>query len=60
MVDGMDGCVVMDGGWVDEVGEGVDECIEEMNECVRVRGGKDDVWSMDCELFCAVERKAVR
>ena len=25
-------------GWVDEVGEGVDECIGEIDECVCVRG----------------------
>ena len=47
-------------GWVNGVGEGVDECIGEVDECVCVRGGTDDVWSMDCELFGAVERKAVR
>ena len=29
-----------------------------MNVCVG--GGTDDVWNMDCELFCAVERMAVR
>ena len=23
-------------------------------------GGNHDVWNMDCELFCAVERRAVR
>ena len=27
---------------------------------MNVGGGTDDVWNMDCELFCAVERRAVR
>ena len=31
-----------------------------MNVWVCGGGVKDDVWNMDCELFCAVERKAVR
>jgi hypothetical protein len=36
----------------------VDEWVDAMDECV-CGGGTDDVWNMDCELFWAVERRAV-
>ena len=64
MVDGMDGCVVMDGRmsvsmrWMNGC-VWVDEWVDAMDECVW-GGETDDVWNMDCELFCAVERRAVR
>ena len=45
----MNGCVCV---WVDEWVDAMDECV--------CGGGTDDVWNMDCELFCAVERRAVR
>ena len=65
MVDVMDGCVVMD-GWMSvslrwmNVCVWVDEWVGAIDGCVCGGGGTDDVWNMDCELFCAVERRAVR
>ena len=38
-------------GWVDEVGEGLDECIGEIDECVCVRGGVKmmcGAWIVSC------------